>query len=220
MDEEDWNATTDPQAMLSFLRVDGKFSERKFLLFAVACFRRLRRVLSEEEQRESIDILEQMAEGTATPEMRRRAARATRRTINGEFGEDSHYAATMLYRALVSGDAAGHAVHAVSGVTDEALDRAECSGLLRDIFGNPYWIPAIAPLWLSWNDGTILMLAEAAYQDPAQSSDTLDEHRLAILSDALEEAGCTDIDILDHLRSPGPHVRGCWVLDLILSHYR
>jgi len=40
---------------------------------------------------------------------------------------------------------------------------------------------------------------------------------LAILADALEEAGCADTDILDHLRGPGPHVRGCWAVDLILG---
>jgi hypothetical protein len=41
--------------------------------------------------------------------------------------------------------------------------------------------------------------------------------RLAVLADALEEAGCADADILSHLRGPGPHVRGCWVVDLLLG---
>jgi len=40
---------------------------------------------------------------------------------------------------------------------------------------------------------------------------------LPVLADALEEAGCTDADLLGHLRGPGPHVRGCWVLDLLLG---
>jgi hypothetical protein len=44
-----------------------------------------------------------------------------------------------------------------------------------------------------------------------------DPQRLAVLADALEEAGCNDAEILTHLRSPGPHVRGCWALDLILG---
>jgi len=38
-----------------------------------------------------------------------------------------------------------------------------------------------------------------------------------ILHDALLDAGCDNLDILDHLRSPSPHVRGCWVLDLLLG---
>jgi hypothetical protein len=36
-------------------------------------------------------------------------------------------------------------------------------------------------------------------------------------ADALEDAGCTDSDLLGHLRSPGPHVRGCWTVDLVLG---
>jgi hypothetical protein len=47
-----------------------------------------------------------------------------------------------------------------------------------------------------------------------------DERRftdLPILADALEEAGCTNSDVLDHCRGPGPHVRGCWVVDLLLD---
>jgi hypothetical protein len=40
---------------------------------------------------------------------------------------------------------------------------------------------------------------------------------LPVLADALEEAGCTDQTILDHLRGPGPHVRGCWAVDLLLG---
>jgi hypothetical protein len=38
-----------------------------------------------------------------------------------------------------------------------------------------------------------------------------------LLADALEDAGCTDAELLVHLRSPGPHVRGCWGLDLVLG---
>jgi hypothetical protein len=44
----------------------------------------------------------------------------------------------------------------------------------------------------------------------------LDNARLAVLADALEDVGCTDQEILQHLRAPGVHVRGCWALDLLL----
>jgi hypothetical protein len=60
-------------------------------------------------------------------------------------------------------------------------------------------------------------LAEAAYEERQLPSGHLDPARLSVLSDALEEAGCADTDILTHLRSPGPHVRGCWAVDLILG---
>lgn len=82
--------------------------------------------------------------------------------------------------------------------------------VLQDIFGNPFRPVAIGPSWLAWNDGTIPKLAQAIYEERAFD-------RLPILADALEEAGCDNADILAHCRQPGPHVRGCWALDLILG---
>jgi hypothetical protein len=64
--------------------------------------------------------------------------------------------------------------------------------------------------WLAWNDGTIPRLAQVIYQEQAFD-------RLGILADALEDAGCTDPVILGHLRGPGPHAQGCFVLDLLLG---
>jgi hypothetical protein len=65
-------------------------------------------------------------------------------------------------------------------------------------------------VWLNWNDGTVVKLAEGIYNDRAFD-------RLPVLADALEDAGCTEAEILAHCRSGGEHVRGCWVLDLILG---
>jgi hypothetical protein len=70
---------------------------------------------------------------------------------------------------------------------------------------------------LQWNDGTVRRLAEGAYEHRLLPSGTLDLARLAVLADALEEAGCDQADILKHLRGPGPHVRGCWAVDLLLG---
>jgi FHA domain len=64
--------------------------------------------------------------------------------------------------------------------------------------------------WLMWNEGIVFKMAEAIYRDG-----TVDQ--LGILADALEEAGCTDAGILNHCRQPGEHVRGCWVVDLLLG---
>jgi hypothetical protein len=85
-----------------------------------------------------------------------------------------------------------------------------CCGLLREIFGDRGLLKPIEPALLAWNDGAIPRLARAIYDERAFD-------RLPILADALEEAGCTDADILSHCRGPGPHVRGCWVVDLILG---
>ena len=63
--------------------------------------------------------------------------------------------------------------------------------------------------------GAVKKLAEAVYDDRDLPSGHLDAGRLAVLADMLEEAGCADAGILGHLRGPGPHVRGCWVVDLL-----
>jgi hypothetical protein len=55
------------------------------------------------------------------------------------------------------------------------------------------------------------------YDDHRQLEGRLDNARFVVLADALEEAGCTEAEVLAHLRSEGPHVRGCWALDLILG---
>jgi hypothetical protein len=81
---------------------------------------------------------------------------------------------------------------------------------LRDFFGNPFRPVTVDPLWLSWDCGTVVKLAQGIYDERAFD-------RLPVLADALEDAGCTGPDILSHCRSAGPHVRGCWVVDLILG---
>jgi hypothetical protein len=83
--------------------------------------------------------------------------------------------------------------------------------LLREIFGRFPFLPVtLNPAWLAWSDGTVVKLAQGIYEERAFD-------RLPILADALEDAGCTDADIPEHCRQPGPHVRGCWVVDLLLG---
>jgi hypothetical protein len=81
--------------------------------------------------------------------------------------------------------------------------------LLRDIFA-PFQSVALAPIWLSANDGAVRKLAASIYDEGAFA-------QLPILADALEDAGCDNAEVLAHCRSQGPHVRGCWVVDLILG---
>jgi hypothetical protein len=86
---------------------------------------------------------------------------------------------------------------------------AQCS-LIRDIFGNPFRRVSVDPSWLKWGGGTIAKLAATIYAERAFD-------RLPVLADALEDAGCTDAEILGHCRSGGEHVRGCWAVDLLLG---
>jgi hypothetical protein len=92
-------------------------------------------------------------------------------------------------------------------------ERARQCNVLRCIFGNPYrpLPPLPAPL-LAWRDGLIVRLAEGVYENRL-----LPGGRVAVLADALEDAGCQDAQILGHLRGPGPHVRGCHIVDLLLG---
>jgi hypothetical protein len=80
------------------------------------------------------------------------------------------------------------------------------ASVLRDIFGNPFRPVAASPL----------LRTDVAAAMASQMSEARDFSAMPVLADALEDAGCTDRAILDHCRGPGPHVRGCWVLDLIL----
>jgi hypothetical protein len=89
--------------------------------------------------------------------------------------------------------------------------------MLRDLFGNPFRPASLDPDWLTWKDGTIPKMAQTIYEARELPSGHLDRDRLAILGDALEDAGCSDPEILGHCQGPGPHVRGCWVVDLLLG---
>jgi len=83
--------------------------------------------------------------------------------------------------------------------------------ILRDLIGNPFRPATLDPAWLAVENGTIVNLARPIYDEDVPYG-CLDASRLEILADALEEAGCTNADILAHCRSPGPHLRGCWVV--------
>jgi hypothetical protein len=105
----------------------------------------------------------------------------------------------------------------VSRLFDPAEPAAQ-RALLHDLIGPlPFRPVTIEPAWLAWNQGTVRRLAEAAYQERRLPQGTLDPDRLAVLGDALEEAGCADADLLGHLRGPGPHVLGCWCVDALLG---
>jgi len=79
--------------------------------------------------------------------------------------------------------------------------------LLHDIFGNTFRPVTIDPAWLT---STVVLLAREMYE-------SRDFSAMPVLADALQDADCDNADILDHCRGPGPHVRGCWVCDLVLG---
>jgi hypothetical protein len=83
----------------------------------------------------------------------------------------------------------------------------EQAQLVRCVFGNPFHHVTVTPSWLT---PTVLALAEGIYAERAFD-------RLPILADALQDAGCDNPDVLGHCRGGGPHVRGCWMVELVLG---
>ena len=80
--------------------------------------------------------------------------------------------------------------------------------IIRDVFGNPFRPVAFDP---AWRTDTAVSLAKGMYE-------SRDFGAMPILADALQDAGCTSDDILTHCRdSHATHVRGCWVVDLVLG---
>jgi hypothetical protein len=226
VDQRDWLNATDPQAMLGFLRDSGRLTERKARLFAAACCRGIWPLLADERSREAVRVVERWTDGRAT-----KADLASANTAAGE-PQDSRWASLAAIDAVRDatggeGEAPKAAASVLLALTFAAVDnqaavQAEVehqAALLRDIFGPlPFRTPPLDAAWLSWNGGTVRHVVEAIYEQREMPSGHLDNARLGVLADALEEVGCADPDILAHCRQPGAvHVRGCWVIDLLLQ---
>jgi hypothetical protein len=116
-----------------------------------------------------------------------------------------------VYARTSTAAATARYVVGLTGLPDEP---ARLCALVRCVFGSPFRPVAIDRALLA---PTVTSLARAAYEERALPSGELSDVRLSILADALEEAGCTEAAFLEHLRSPGPHVRGCYAVDLALG---
>ena len=91
------------------------------------------------------------------------------------------------------------------------VKRKRKASIIRDLFGPfPFRAVTLNRGWPAWNDGAVGKMARTIYDERAYDL-------LPLLADALEDAGCTDKDILGHCRGGGDHVRGCWVVDLVLG---
>jgi hypothetical protein len=175
--EQEWLTTNRPYA-LRYL-IDGKISERKYLLYVVAWVRCSR---SQTRNRRELYAAEQ-AEAAADDH----EAIRSQRTTSGQ----------KLLEKLVC---------LVAG-PKYRKDHARHANLLRDIFGNPFRPMSIDPRCLT---SSVIDLANGIYSERAFD-------RMPILADALMDGGCDSEEILNHCRADEQHVRGCWLLDLILA---
>jgi hypothetical protein len=202
---------------------------------ACACARRVLPLAPDSSAfTDAIEVAERYADGVATDADFRAARRAVKKAylvLLGSMSESSRFAAHAAQSTLEkeffrykmsienaqAAEAARRRPEWDAGQQQEAL--AQCA-LVRDIFGPlPFRpLPSLEGSVRAWNDGFILKLATAIYEERSLPEGRLDPQGLAVLGDALEEAGCTDPDILGHLRQQGAvHVRGCFVVDLVLD---
>lgn len=226
MTETQWLTNTDPCKMLEFL--SGKVSKRKMRLFACACCRRIWHLLADDRSREGVQVSEQYADGLVKMKQLYRAY-----MDSGDAHQaacDAHgwrsqvvWAASVVELATrldtIMDWAAERTAHycrtAVSSDNDSDpahyAEQLAQVRILHDLLGNPFHpLLTINPSWLRWSDGIVVKIGQTIYGERRFED-------MPLLADYLEDAGCDDEIMLAHFRSKGPHVRGCWVLDLLLG---
>jgi hypothetical protein len=219
MTEADWLTSTSESAMRSHLWKVA--SERKLRLYACACTRRVWPFVKE-RGRQLIEAVERFSDETSTQEELATAREGVWDEGMPEArGGDWQYARQAAWYSADDSAwtaAAQSACMAYSSETSKppwpdidhsirvAVYQAQCQ-LLRDIFGNPFRPVILDPVILDWNGNALRRIAQAIYAERCFSD-------LPVLADALEDAGCAG-ELMEHLRGPGPHVRGCHVIDAL-----
>jgi hypothetical protein len=194
--------------------------ERKLRLFAVAVCNKLRWLFKHDWHRFALDMLEEAAEFADDPETRQeRGVVRSLRELQSELDVPTHednpdldLALSRTIRPHELWEGLDGQLYAVQRALEKAWGNrkppfSHDGEYLLCIIGNPFRPVAFAP---SWRTETAVALAAGIYADRAFD-------RLPILADALEEAGCDNADVLNHCRGPGPHARGCWVVDGVLG---
>ncbi len=226
MTEEKWLTCQDPVRLLAHLARPA--CDRKLLLYAVACCRAHWHLPTHASSREAVDWAERFADGAVPRDEESdllvwqsegaafhcealaerddiaewaegRDSDLTR--LSGRITRDRSAAVAAAYLAnqLMASD--------TTGPTLSRYERLLLVQPLRDIFGNPFRPVTFS---LSWRTDTAVALARQMYESREFGA-------MPILADALQDAGCTEPAILDHCRASGEHVRGCWVVDLVLG---
>jgi hypothetical protein len=220
--EAEWLACSSPERMLRSIWETA--SDRKQRLFAVACARRLNH-LAPVESSQRLEVAERFADGAGSVEeleaswnvgMNTRVLGAAPAPWEAEdytaaaAGDAClREASSAALWAMNDGQFASdpNAKTDLSGELPEGTEHHPQVRLLRDIFGNPFRPVTFDP---AWRTSTATALAQQMYE-------ARDFSAMPILADALQDAGCESEDILAHCRDPDPHVRGCWVVDLLLG---
>ncbi len=251
MTEEEWLTFTHPGDVLQSLYVRAGQAARKnpaypekLRRFAIACCRRMGRMLAPDELR-ALDLLDRYCDARDHDDLKaaRKAIRAgydasgpwdehderdARSSMTGWARQHAKHALGEVHRGKPS-QAAGNvywvaakvvaALHAldtgkfpplpINNTPDpQPEELATQSAIIRDIFGNPFRPVTFNP---AWRTDTAVSLAKQMYESQDFSA-------MPILADALQDAGCDSEEVLKHCRDAKQvHVRGCWVVDLVLG---
>jgi hypothetical protein len=226
MTEAEWAACRRPERMLAFARTFA--IERKARLFVVACCRKLSHLFGAESLREWVEVAEQFADRLASSSDLARAHMQARRVAEwgGPLWCAGWYTDPLSGAMAHAGMKDSPAVLAVAATLVDAwagaelclpwatalgMDPASQAAVLRDVVHSPHRAVHVRHAWRLWNNRTVYRMAERIYEGQRWPD-------LPILADALLDAGCDSEEILSHCRrQERVHVRGCWVVDLLLG---
>ena len=220
MTEEEWLNAAGPKAIVPAV---GGQPARKRRLWAIACVRRLVDCWNGFGDFYAAALgagdayADDAAQRAALVAVRRRVA-AEQRELESSHDEYRYYFTCICWAVWLALDPADvNLAELAIRVSDATHDRYErpdweaedrvYGSVARCVFGNPYRSVASDR---RWRTADVLGMARGIYEERAFD-------RLPILADALQDAGCADEQLLGHGRGPGPHVRGYWVVDLVLG---
>jgi hypothetical protein len=226
--EARWLASVDWDELWESEELWQQASARKCALYAVACARRIWHLFPDDLSRRVVETLERLADGLGAESDLEAACtnlqegsmheglpepQAMARSVAVGLCFDSGSRLATMAASYSHAAARGSATYRTSP-SDRLREREADRDLMKELLSHLLRPAELPPPSLS---PTVTSLAQAAYDQRTLPAGKLDPARLAVLTDALEEAGCTDAELLGHLRGPGPHVRGCWAVDLLLG---
>jgi hypothetical protein len=187
--------------------------DRKLRLYAAAECRRVWPLLVQAQSRQSVEAAEAFADGAISRKEMEAIRDRARPFVEGSNSSRPEFAAVSVARWDINlawvVDLIRHALLEAAppvGRDADTLNR-DSVGLIRCVFGDLFRPIEFDP---RWKTADVTGLARGIYEERAFD-------RVPLLADALMDAGCGDEQVLEHCRSGGPHVRGCWVVDLVLG---
>ncbi|AMV23517.1 hypothetical protein VT84_03845 [Gemmata sp. SH-PL17] len=203
MTEAEWLKSKDPAVMGEFVRAKRRASARVLRLYMAAFWNWQSHRLETDAQCELL---------------RSRAARVEEWADSGVYPADAARGFALVFFNHRVREGFMSTLRAPAGWKKGGPAKKRAIWVLHEVFGNPFTLGRTrkgVPRrgWMfdkSWRTETAVLLARQMYESKDFSA-------MPILGDALQDAGCDNADILNHCRKPGEHVRGCWVLDLVLE---